>query len=94
MTNSMSRSSERCKPSASGRIPSPAPLSPKISQIQKESTLSTTDINDVNCLTPLSLSLSLSLSLISKIGLGLGIRLGLAQGSLTIGKQTVYAIPV
>jgi hypothetical protein len=40
------------------------------------------------------LSLSLSLSLVSKIGLELGIRLGLAQGSLTISKQTVYAIPV
>jgi hypothetical protein len=47
-----------------------------------------------NRLTHLSLSLSLSLSLISKIELGLGIRLGLTQGSLTIGKQTVYAIPV
>jgi hypothetical protein len=43
---------------------------------------------------PLSLSLSLSLSLVSKIGLELGIRLGLEQGSLTISKQTVYAIPV
>jgi len=43
---------------------------------------------------PLPLSLSLSLSLVSKIGLRLGIRFGLAQGSLTISKQTVYAIPV
>jgi hypothetical protein len=43
---------------------------------------------------PLPLSLSLSLSLVSKIGLELGIRLGLEQGSLTISKQTVYAIPV